>query len=260
MDNAIDFYINNILTIIRKSGGSEGFVFDCPRREADGFVYFTKGNGTFTDESGHAYSVGDSTLVLLKIGDKYRFDIVGEYSYITSAFSFMAKDNDTFAPLPKVITCSKSQEYEIEEILDHWQSRNLDSYMRCKLCILNFYLDLMSSIQNTQNTCDEIVSKAVKFIRENFKTNFSGKELASYCGVSQSNLRMRFRSQIGTNITGYRDSLRITVAKEMLSSHLFSIKETAYELGYCDVYHFSKVFTAVVGTTPAKFSKIKQKS
>jgi len=58
-------------------------------------------------------------------------------------------------------------------------------------------------------------------------------------------------------ITDYRNDLRISAAKQMLQSGLFSVKETAMELGYCDVYYFSKCFTAETGITPARFANTK---
>ena len=44
-------------------------------------------------------------------------------------------------------------------------------------------------------------------------------------------------------------------AKEMLESRIFSPKEAAYALGYTDVYHFTKAFTAAVGVTPARYAR-----
>ena len=54
-------------------------------------------------------------------------------------------------------------------------------------------------------------------------------------------------------ITDYRDNLRISSAKEMLKSGMFTIKEISEELGYCDVSHFSKTFSRTCGVTPGKY-------
>ena len=56
-------------------------------------------------------------------------------------------------------------------------------------------------------------------------------------------------------LTEYREGLRIEEAKKMLSHLGLAPKEVAYELGYSDVYHFTKVFKESVGTTPAKYAK-----
>ena len=59
--------------------------------------------------------------------------------------------------------------------------------------------------------------------------------------------------QTGMTVLQYRDSLRIAAAKEMLESGYFTASEIASELGYCDVYHFSKSFANQVGLSPRKW-------
>ena len=60
---------------------------------------------------------------------------------------------------------------------------------------------------------------------------------------------------MGCSILEYRDRLRINAAREMLQSGFFSVGEVAAALGYCDVYHFSRVFTAHVHCPPGKFRR-----
>ena len=44
-------------------------------------------------------------------------------------------------------------------------------------------------------------------------------------------------------------------AVHLLTVEKYSIKETAYMLGFADRYHFSKVFKNYFGTTPMHFIK-----
>lgn len=67
--------------------------------------------------------------------------------------------------------------------------------------------------------------------------------------------RAIFRKSTGMTILGFRELQRINEAKQMLSTSLFSQKEIAYELGYHDVYHFSKAFKKITGFTPGKYEK-----
>ena len=55
-------------------------------------------------------------------------------------------------------------------------------------------------------------------------------------------------------LTGYRDNLRMENAEEMLKSKNFTITEIALELGYCDVYHFSKAYKKIKGIPPSMVS------
>ena len=62
---------------------------------------------------------------------------------------------------------------------------------------------------------------------------------------------------MGMTIVEYRDALRLELAKELLLSGFLSVKETAYELGFCDVYYFTKFFKAHADMTPGEYVKMK---
>lgn len=114
---------------------------------------------------------------------------------------------------------------------------------------MEFYLEIIK-IQMTYLDTDKDINKAIKFIHKNFKSTFSGAEIAEYCNVSLSHLRNKFSRQTGMTITQYRDNLRIENAEEMIKSKNFTMTEIAVELGYCDVYHFSKAFKRIKGVPP----------
>ena len=81
------------------------------------------------------------------------------------------------------------------------------------------------------------------------------EDVARYCSLSVSHLRSKFLKVTGLTIIGYRDKLRIDAAKELLQCGYFDIGEISTELGYCDVYHFSKAFKKYVGLSPTKWLK-----
>lgn len=128
--------------------------------------------------------------------------------------------------------------------------------MICKIELMRLYLDFIKKhTGENEHSVDKTVSLAVKYIHENFKRNFKTDEIARFCSVSPSHLRLKFLRETGKTITEYRDDLRIKSAKELLSSGFFSVKEAAYELGFCDVYYFTKFFTQNTGFSPAKYIK-----
>ena len=148
--------------------------------------------------------------------------------------------------------CNKEQYKKIIDICKKWQSRSWDSYAACRIGLLEFYLEIIQNSTESEPE-DNFVLKAISYIHKNFKTNFSGKDISDYCSVSISYLRSSFLKHTGQTIVEYRDGLRIAAAKEMLESKYFTVTEIAAELGYCDIYHFSKVFKASVGCSPVNF-------
>lgn len=254
LEQKIHIDINDI-QIITKKRESDVFTYTCENRIADGFVYFIRGNGSFTEPDGTVYPITDSTVVLLRRGDSYRFYADAGCEYITSAYMISKDAAASLSLLPRTFISDELTALSLEEINREWQMLRPDSFMKCRLKLLSWYMHLISDVSRRSRPCDPAVVKAMDFIHSNFKRGFSSKELAVYCSQSISHLRVKFRRELGMSILAYRDMLRIRISREMLSSRFFSIKETAYELGYADVYHFTKAFKAAVGIPPARFAR-----
>ncbi len=99
------------------------------------------------------------------------------------------------------------------------------------------------------------VWEARNYLHENYTRHFSTAKIADRCHISPSELRLLFARATGTTMTAYRDDLRMQQAKELLCFSDFTMKEIADMLGYCDVYHFSKVFRRLCGTSPGAYAK-----
>ena len=254
MENRIDIDIDDIRIITRKRE-ADRFCFSCRDRVADGFVYFIRGNGIFTDGEGRVYPVGDSTAILLCRGESYSFDVAADCEYITSSYTITRDSAASLSLLPRTVILDEGQAFLLERINREWQALRPESYMKCRIWLLSWYMQLLQDADRRKTARDPAVLRAIEFIHSNFKRNFSGNELALYCSQSISHLRVKFRNALGMGITAYRDELRMRAARQMLASRLFSPKETAYELGYSDVYHFTKAFAAATGIPPSRFAR-----
>ena len=240
------------IQIIAEKNEEANFRFFNRKRSRDGFVLMTEGSGFVTDSQGNRYEFLAGDVMITAKGDSYTVEAENPCSYITSAF---ALETDK-SLLPFVHRCTKQQYNELLEICRLWQLRSWESFAVCRIGIMKFYLELIKKQRRTGNV-DSDIAKAMDFIHKNFKTNFSGKEISDYCCVSLSYLRAKFLRQTGSTIGKYRDALRVAAAKEMLQSRYFTVTEIAAELGYCDVYHFSKTFSACTGVSPTKWSQKK---
>jgi len=254
MTENFELDITDILIVAEKNEEAN-FHFFNKKRSWDGFIMLTEGSGYAVDKNGvrHDFTKGD--VIIACKGDSYEVGFDEPCSYITTAFTLHTDKCD----LPFITKCSDRQYGELLKICKIWQSRSWDSYVRCRVGLILFYLELIKSSANTGNY-DKDIENAVKFIHEHFKTNFSGQELADYCCVSLSYLRAKFLKQTGMTVGKYRESLRIASAKEMLESGYFTVTEIATQLGFCDVYHFSKVFSACVGCSPTSWIKFSDKT
>jgi AraC family transcriptional regulator len=76
-------------------------------------------------------------------------------------------------------------------------------------------------------------------------------EVADICGLSRGHFAKAFRLAAGTTPHRWRQQCRIDQAKRMLVRGEQSIAEIALICGFADQSHFTRVFSRMVGETPA---------
>jgi AraC-like DNA-binding protein len=77
--------------------------------------------------------------------------------------------------------------------------------------------------------------------------------VAREVGLSYENFRKRFAALGGESPGQYQKRRRLEWACAAIYQGERSLKQIADELGFCDVFHFSKAFKQVVGTTPSEY-------
>ncbi|WP_429131686.1 helix-turn-helix domain-containing protein [Ensifer sp. 4252] len=76
-------------------------------------------------------------------------------------------------------------------------------------------------------------------------------ELALVCNISQAVFLRAFRETTGTTPYQFLTQARVNRARDLLVSSPLPIAEIAMACGFADQSHFTRVFSRVVGTTPA---------
>jgi len=110
-------------------------------------------------------------------------------------------------------------------------------------------------LDNSILSLDPRILHVVAHIEEHLGEALTNKELARQAGVSVDALIRLFKAQTGHTPSNYLRLKRIEQAGLMLHFSNDSIKQIAETAGFCDRYHFSRVFTRVHGMGPAKFRR-----
>jgi AraC-like DNA-binding protein len=80
-------------------------------------------------------------------------------------------------------------------------------------------------------------------------------DLAASFGISPSTLRRRFLQRFGISPVAYFIQCRIDRARQMLIDTDWPLKQIAEELGYRDVFFFSRQFRRVCGVPPGTYRR-----
>ena len=78
-------------------------------------------------------------------------------------------------------------------------------------------------------------------------------EVARQVGLSYENFRKRFAQLSGESPGHYQKRRRLEWACAAIYHGEHSFKQIADELGFCDVFHFSKAFKQEIGLTPSDY-------
>src|SRR6267378_4250911 len=88
------------------------------------------------------------------------------------------------------------------------------------------------------------------------RAQFSSKKLAELCDVSSRQLERYFKNSFRQSPQSWLNTVRLAEAARLLHGGT-SVKETAFHLGFKQVYHFSRAFKRRVGIAPSIFASLR---
>lgn len=100
----------------------------------------------------------------------------------------------------------------------------------------------------------DVITPAVRLIHENYASeNLTIARLSRMCGITPEYFRRIFAGVYGISPKRYIENLKLTRAKELLQSGMYSVTEAATLSGYTDMSHFSRCFKKYTGVGSQKF-------
>jgi iron complex transport system substrate-binding protein len=91
------------------------------------------------------------------------------------------------------------------------------------------------------------------YIEEHFTEGLNLPALARRAGWSVPHLCTEFKRFFGISIIQYVQQLRLNQAAYLLRDHNWRVSEIASQVGYADLYTFSKMFKRSLGISPRGF-------
>lgn len=116
--------------------------------------------------------------------------------------------------------------------------------------LCSFRLTVLSAKKHAKK---DGVIQSIEFMRENIHGTVSLEDLAKVAGLSVSHYCALFKRKTMQSPLNLYTSMKIQRACQMLQNRNQTIKSIAYNLGFFDQYHFSKVFKQIMGSSPKNF-------
>lgn len=227
---------------------------DHQNRPNHGLALFLDNSEIYTFSTGTKLSVQAGEIIYLPKHSTYTTTNFGN----CYAINFRL---DTEVPFPPFVVKARNQgtaEDLFRMVNKAWLRKDKGYLMKCKAGLYQ----ILSMIQQDYYTSYfpkhklNIILPALEFIHENYdKQKLQIEELSQKCGITPEYFRRIFKNCYGVSPLRYINNLRITRAKELLTSGLYTVTDAAFLSGYSDICQFSREFKKSTGTSPSEYQK-----
>lgn len=109
------------------------------------------------------------------------------------------------------------------------------------------------------NSPDEIlIAKAKHIMQESFETKLNMEELALELPMGYSSFRKKFKQINGESPNQYLLNLRLDKAQYLLNMTGLNISEIGHQIGFDNVFYFSKLFKKKFGISPKNYRMVNE--
>lgn len=134
---------------------------------------------------------------------------------------------------------------------------DISSYAQLKaVALLEYMLIELAEARVLGPVKEELwLADAMQALQEQLSEELDYELLAESLHMSLPTLRRKFKQATGQAIHTYRLQYRIAEARRLLTDGDWPIKRIAEELGYLDVFYFTRQFKQICGVSPGKYRK-----
>ena len=217
-------------------GGTKKYVFN------DGKTFYTKTND----------------VIYLPKGSTYDVSIPESENGACFAINFDISEQISFEPFVRHVKNAANMTSSFKEATRIWSFKDRGFNMRCIELLYRILNQLQQEYHSAyiQKNKADIISPAIKYIHENYcESSLRVSHLAEMCNISSEYFRRIFHNFYGTSPIKYINDLKLTRAKELIASGLYSVTESAELSGYNDMAYFSREFKKKFSVSPSEYKK-----
>lgn len=145
-----------------------------------------------------------------------------------------------------------------QDLLYYYYSGLPQIGLRLSALLLDLFYELStaSQSQDTGRAEDDLVNQVIYQIRTAPQVNHTLRALSETHFVSESTLSKRFRAATGSSVHQYQLAAKLEMARlQLITQPHVPVKEISAAYGFCDEFHFSKLFKKKYGVSPAQLRR-----
>lgn len=179
-----------------------------------------------------------------------------------SKADFFSKDFD------KPTTIEPNALSRIEERLDLFdeifcilnESLSINHLHYANICFAHFlasflFIDIYRNKFRPKEYSENVMKRVIHYMNENIENNLKLKDLAQFCGYSESYFYRKFMKETGHAPIDYYMHLKINKACKLLIHTDMKINQIACKLGFHEAQYFSRAFSNIMGISAKEFRK-----
>ncbi len=226
--------------------------------------YITEGEGILETEAGN-YSIRGGMIIIIRPGQWHRYRPLSNKGWKEHYIGFSgdmaerAIESFNYLRAPYVNIGFSEHVLSVFQTVINLVKEEKPGYQQiCSGHVMQILGHIISNIKsrNFDNSpLEDIIKKSCLIIRDNMHQTLRINDLAAQLGVNYSIFRKSFKKYTGLSPNQYHLALRIKQASHHLSNTTDSIKEISFNLGFCSVFYFSKIYKEKTGLSPSEFRK-----
>ena len=225
-------------------------------RPSHGLAIHLEGNKSYLFSDGKELIVKANDIIYLPKHSTYTVSstVPGD----CYAINFDIDENISFSPF--VVGAKNYIEItkHFQQASSVWAAKTNSFATKCKAELYNIIYAMHSEYfsEYIPKTKAEIIQPAIDYIHKNYTNEIISIDyLSKMCGITPEYFRKIFKSFYGISPIHYINNLKITRAKELLKSQMYSVANVSQLSGFNDTSCFSREFKKATGTSPSDYKK-----
>ncbi len=235
------------------------------RLEGDHIVHVNDTIERTTQDDGYTYVdiKGDETHIVQLMESSQEEELTYElnqfFNRIEKKFGQNLSDIMNIITELMVMVLSSSYKNNLNEVEVGYSTylgeiRRMENVRELKNWCLNKVFYVARLLKDTRNQhISKVVIEAKAYIDERYNEELGLNDVSKEVAVSPQYFSKIFKEEMGVSFVEYVRQKRMDVAKELLRSKKYSVKEICYQIGYNDPNYFSRLFKKLVGVSPTDF-------